>query len=110
MRVFVASPQEGVFIHPSRSVHPWPGFLQALSLHEPSVAHSCPSLAEEWRCVWVSHTVPKFFRPEVLIKAHWKDWILVGNAPSASGPGRIPENRRDHSIEKTDSLIGTRDV
>ena len=86
------------------------GFSPGTLAHEPSVAHSCPSLAEEWRCVWVSHMVSNSFRPEVLIKAHWKDWILVGNAPTASGPGRIPEDRRDHSMEKTESLIGTGDA
>ena len=37
-------------------------------------------------CVWVSHTIPHHFKPDVLVKALGEDWFLAGSASSTIGP------------------------
>ena len=66
-------------------------------------------MTDEWRRVWVSHTIPHPFKPVVLVKALGEDWFLAGSASSTIGPDRGPETQPDRSVENAASPMGTGD-
>ena len=45
-------------------------FVPGSLTQESCGAHYCPPMTEQWSRVWVSHTIPHPFKPDVLIEAH----------------------------------------